>query len=419
MPRSSSPAALRLTGFVLLVAVLYGIQSALFRAQNPVVNPYYQSIVINVGIAVILAVSLNLINGITGQFSLGHAGFMAVGAYVSAYFTKEVGPNLLAYVLPYFAKVIGPQLLAHLLIARDPILFATGIFLGAIAAGGAGLLVGLPSLRLRGDYLAIVTLGFNQIIVSLIRNIKAIGGASGYSDIPAFTTFVWVFALVILCIVSIRNLAVSSLGRSMRAVRDDEIAAEAAGINTTRVKVIAFVYSAMWAGVAGALYAHYVQTANPGDFTFLRSVEIVVSVVLGGLGSITGAALAAGGLTVLQEVLREVSGAFYTLLALVALAFYWNIARQKREGLTGASAILRAGVVPALSLVLMCALYFFPKTRAFLEEAKGSLRYIIYSLILIVVMLLRPQGLLGRSEWSFAALRRSKRVGADVEAGLT
>jgi len=221
MPRSSSPAplALRLAGFVLLVAVLYGIQSALFAAHHPVVNPYYQSIIINVGIAVILAVSLNLINGITGQFSLGHAGFMAVGAYVSAYFTKEVGNHII-----------------------DPLSFAIGICLGAIAAGGAGLLVGLPSLRLRGDYLAIVTLGFNQIIVSLIRNIKAIGGASGYSDIPAFTTFAWVFALVILCIVSIRNLAVSSLGRSMRAVRDDEIAAEAAGINTTRVKVIAFVY---------------------------------------------------------------------------------------------------------------------------------------------------------------------------------
>jgi len=397
MPRSSFPAplALRLAGFVLLVALLYGIQSALFRTQNPVVNPYYQSIIINVGIAVILAVSLNLINGITGQFSLGHAGFMAVGAYVSAYFTKELGTHII-----------------------DPLSFAIGISLGAIAAGLAGLLVGLPSLRLRGDYLAIVTLGFNQIIVSLIRNIKAIGGASGYSDIPAFTTFAWVFALVFLCIVSIRNLAVSSLGRSMRAVRDDEIAAEAAGINTTRVKVVAFVYSAMWAGVAGALYAHYVQTANPGDFTFLRSVEIVVSVVLGGLGSITGAALAAGGLTVLQEVLREVSGAFYTLLALVALAFYWNIARQKREGLVGASAILRAGIVPALSLVLMCALYFIPHTRAFLEEAKGSLRYIIYSLILIVVMLLRPQGLLGRSEWSFAALRRSKRLSPEPESSL-
>lgn len=386
----------RLIAFALLVRVLIGAQDVLFAPLHPVVNTYYQNVIINVGIAVILAVSLNLINGITGQFSLGHAGFMAVGAYVSAYFTKEIGTHIV-----------------------NTYCFAIGISLGAIAAGLAGLLVGLPSLRLRGDYLAIVTLGFNQIIISLIQNIDAVGGASGYHDIPAFTTFAWVFALVFLCIVSIRNLAVSSLGRSMRAVRDDEIAAEAAGINTTRVKVVAFVYSAMWAGVAGALQAHFIQSITPDDFNFQRSVEIVVSVVLGGLGSITGAALAASGLTMLQEVLREVSGAFYTLLALVALAFYWNIARQKREGLTGASAVLRAGIVPFVSLILMCALYFLPSTRAFLESAKGSLRYIIYSLILIVVMLLRPQGLLGRSEWSFAALKRSKRVGTDAEAGLT
>jgi len=400
---SPAPLALRFAGFVVLVLALVGLQNVLFRAQNPLLNPYYQNVIINVGIAVILAVSLNLINGITGQFSLGHAGFMAVGAYVSAYFTKEWGPHLLA----------------DLPIARDPISFAIGIFLGAMAAGLAGLVVGLPSLRLRGDYLAIVTLGFNQIIVSLIQNIGIIGGASGYHDIPAFTTFAWVFALVFLCIVSIRNLAVSSLGRSMRAVRDDEIAAEASGINTTRVKVIAFVYAAMWAGVAGALQAHFIQTANPDDFNFLRSVEIVVSVVLGGLGSITGAALAASGLTVLQEVLREVPGAFYTLVALVFLAFYWNIARQKREGARGFPAIARAGVVPLVSLLVMTALYLFPPSRAFLETAKGSLRYIVYSLILIVVMLLRPQGLLGRSEWSFAALRRGKRVAPEPEAGLT
>jgi branched-chain amino acid transport system permease protein len=385
----------QLIGFALLTALLYGVQRVLFADVKPVVNPYLQSIVINAGIAVILAVSLNLINGITGQFSLGHAGFMAVGAYVAAYFTKEIGGQLL-----------------------DPINFSIGILLGALAAGAAGLVVGLPSLRLRGDYLAIVTLGFNQIIVSLIRNIEVVGGASGYVGIPKFTTFAWVFALAALCIGSIRNLASSALGRSMRAVRDDEIAAEASGINTTRVKVIAFVYSAMWAGVAGALQAHFIQYANPRDFNFIRSVEIVVMVVLGGLGSITGSALSAVGLTVLQEQLREVPIAFYTLVALVFVAFYWNMARLRSEKRGDAASLARAVIVPLALLALMFAVYLTPASRAFLEDNKGALRYVIYSLILIVVMLLRPQGLLGRSEWSFAALRRSKRIAPDPEGGL-
>ena len=395
--KSASPFGplLQFAGFALVTALLYAVQRALFADVKPVVNPYIQSIVISAGIAVILAVSLNLINGITGQFSLGHAGFMAVGAYTSAYFTKEIGGQLL-----------------------NPLNFAVGILLGALAAGLAGLIVGLPSLRLRGDYLAIVTLGFNQIIISLIRNIEAVGGAAGYSGIDKFTSFAWVFALALACIWSVRNLAVSGLGRSMRAVRDDEIAAEAAGINTTRVKVIAFVYSAMWAGVAGALQAHFIQTANPGDFTFIRSVEVVVMVVLGGLGSITGSALSAVGLTVLQEQLREVPIAFYTLVALVFVAFYWNLARLRAEKRADAGSLARAVAVPLALLALMFAVYLYPLSRAFLESNKGALRYVIYSLILIVVMLLRPQGLLGRSEWSFAALKRSKRIAPEPEGGL-
>ncbi len=395
--KSASPFGplLQFAGFALVTALLYAVQRALFADVKPVVNPYIQSIVISAGIAVILAVSLNLINGITGQFSLGHAGFMAVGAYTSAYFTKEIGGQLL-----------------------DPLNFAVGILLGALAAGLAGLIVGLPSLRLHGDYLAIVTLGFNQIIISLIRNIEAVGGAAGYSGIDKFTSFAWVFALALACIWSVRNLAVSALGRSMRAVRDDEIAAEAAGINTTRVKVIAFVYSAMWAGVAGALQAHFIQTANPGDFTFIRSVEVVVMVVLGGLGSITGSALSAVGLTVLQEQLREVPIAFYTLVALVFVAFYWNLARLRAKKRADAGSLARAVAVPLALLALMFAVYLYPLSRAFLESNKGALRYVIYSLILIVVMLLRPQGLLGRSEWSFASLKRSKRIAPEPEGGL-
>lgn len=411
-----------------------GVQgTTLFAGKHPIINPYYQNILINAGIAIILAVSLNLINGITGQFSLGHAGFMAVGAYISAYFSKEIGGVLFAQLIALISVHISKQLGTLLLTFQQPILFTIAILVGALAAGAAGFLVGLPSLRLRGDYLAIVTLGFNQIIVSLIRNWKAVGEASGYIGIPKFTTFAWVFALAIACIWSIRNLASSALGREMRAVRDDEIAAEASGINTTRVKVVAFVYSAMWAGVAGALQAHYIQYANPNDFTFLRSVEVVVSVVLGGLGSITGSALSAAGLTVLQEVLRDVPGAFYTSVALVGLAAYWNFVRVKSEQ-SGSKSMLRAFVVPFFALIAICLCYWSPQVnavlervfprldlpdlRAALESSKGALRYVIYSVILIVVMLLRPQGLLGRREWSLAALQRGRRVGKGVEGNL-
>jgi branched-chain amino acid transport system permease protein len=367
-----------------ILALLWALQTFAL----PLLNDYHQIILINCGIAVILAVSLNLINGITGQFSLGHAGFMAIGAYVSAYFTKEIGAQIL-----------------------DPISFALGISLGAIAAGFAGLLVGLPSLRLRGDYLAIVTLGFNQIIVSIIRNLKVVGDASGYTNIPRYTTFAWTFALVFACILSVRNIATSHLGRAMRAVRDDEIAAEAAGINTTQIKVLAFVFSAMWAGVAGALQAHFIQYANPNDFTFLKSVEVVVSVVLGGLGSITGSAIAAVALKVLEEILRDVPGVIWTSLGLIALAAYWSFPQHRAAIAKKRSAIVGwlAGPLSALLIVVLAYQFAYP----FLAQSRGALRYILYAIILIVLMLLRPQGLLGRAEWSFRRRVRSK---PDIQA---
>jgi branched-chain amino acid transport system permease protein len=373
--------SLRLVIGVVVLALLIATQNLLL----PRLNDYYQIILINAGIAVILAVSLNLINGITGQFSLGHAGFMAIGAYVTAYFTKEIGAQML-----------------------DPLNFALGLVVGALAAGFAGLLVGLPSLRLRGDYLAIVTLGFNQIIVSVIRNLNVVGGASGYTDIPKYTTFAWTFGLAFLCILSIRNIATSNLGRSMRAVRDDEVAAEAAGINTTQIKVMAFVFSAMWAGVGGALQSHLILTANPGDFTFLKSVEVVVSVVLGGLGSITGAALAAVGLRILEEVLRGIPGVFWTSLALIALATFWSLPKHRAAISRGFSGVIGWLIGPIVSLLIVGAAYFF--AYPFLEQSKGSLRYILYAIILIVLMLLRPQGLLGRSEWSLRRRGRNQKA---------
>jgi branched-chain amino acid transport system permease protein len=152
--------------------------------------------------------------------------------------------------------------------------FLVAILLAATVAGIAGWLVGLPSLRLRGDYLAIVTLGFGQIIIAIVQTIKEVGGSLGFNNLPLYTTFTWVFALAILCVLTVRNLAVSSLGRAMKAVRDDEVAAAAVGINTTRIKVLAFVISSMWAGIAGALQVHLIQLAQPDSFNFVRSVEI-------------------------------------------------------------------------------------------------------------------------------------------------
>ena len=384
------------------------VLAALWALQTyalPHLNPYYQIILLNAGIAVILAVSLNLINGITGQFSLGHAGFMAIGAYVSAYFTKEIGPGTIgAYVSAHFVKEIGSSGFEVAAPIDNFLTLGFGICVGALAAGWAGLIVGLPSLRLRGDYLAIVTLGFNQIIISIIQNLEIVGGAAGYSGIPRLTTFLWTFALVFLCILTVRNLAISDLGRSMRAVRDDEIAAEASGINTTRIKVLAFVFSAMWAGVAGALQVHLIQLANPNDFTFLKSVEVVVSVVLGGLGSITGSALAAVGLKVLEEVLRDVPGVIWTSLGLIALSTYWNYPRHRAAIARGFSGIVGWLIGPVLALIIVALAYFY--AYDFLAQSKGSLRYILYALILIVLMLLRPQGLLGRGEWSLR--RRAK-----------
>ena len=375
---------LRALGAAAILAILFGLQW-LLRANF---NPYITQVIALAGVNIILAVSLNLINGITGQFSLGHAGFMAIGAYASAAFSF--------YASPYLA--LPPQ-----------IIFAIAIALGAVAAGLAGLLVGLPSLRLRGDYLAIVTLGFNQIIISIIQNAKEIGGATGFNSIPQYADLVWIFAFVILCIVCVRNLSHSQLGRSMKAIRDDEVAAEAVGINTTGIKVLAFVVSAMWAGIAGALQVHYLGSANPDSFTFVKSVEIVVMVVLGGLGSITGSVVSATGLKFLEEALRSASSVFWVvpLLCVLGLALTGWTAFKARTLVKWAR-----GAVAAV-VVLGVFLWFAHQNQGWLESNKGALRYVIYALILIGMMLVRPEGLLGR--WELGFRRRKTPL---VDAGV-
>jgi branched-chain amino acid transport system permease protein len=258
------------------------------------INLYYAGILTNVGINIILAVSLNLVNGYTGQFSLGHAGFMAVGAYTSAAITLNLGPKLLTN------HDMGD------LNWQTALIFGGALLAGGLIAALAGLLVGAPSLRLKGDYLAIVTLGFGEIIRVIFCNIPALGGALGLNGIPACTNLFWVFAVAVICIYTIVAMVHSTYGRGFVAVLDDEVAAEAMGLNTTRYKIVAFVVGAFFAGLAGGLYAHDTLSIDPKGFGFMRSIDIVVMVILGGMGNTPGVIVAAIVLTLLPEWLRGV-----------------------------------------------------------------------------------------------------------------
>ncbi len=293
-------------------------------------DPYPQTIIALMGINVVLAVSLNLVNGFTGQFSLGHAGFMAVGAYVSALFTTVLFPQWL-----------GSELLSQTGIQE--VVLCISILLGGALSGIVGILVGIPSLRLRGDYLAVVNLGFGEMIRIFILNIEAVGGARGFYGIPQIVNLYWIIIFAFLSILFIHRVLKSVIGKQFMAVRDDETATLAMGLSTTQIKVRSFVISSFFAGVAGALFAHFYAYLNPATFTFNYSFQVVAMVVLGGMGSLTGSIVAAVLLTGLLEVLR---GA------------------QDYTGM--------------------------------------DLRMVIYSLILIVIMLTRPQGIFGSRElWDF------------------
>lgn len=327
-----------------LAALLEAAASPTFT-DEPLIGAFVARMMIDALIAITLAVSLNVVNGLAGQFSLGHAGFLAIGGYASGLVTYYV--SLVTWGSPLTHGMSG-----HLL-------FAASCIVGGCVAALAGWLVGLPSLRLRGDYLAIVTLGFGEIIRVLLtqtnrviysaeelRNAKLsdlipppVGGALGFADIPKYTNLFWATLFAsITCIAALR-LKRSSIGRAMIAVREDEIAAQSMGVDLTRAKVLAFVIAAFFAGIAGALYAHEPGTVlNPRDAGFQRSIEVVIMVVLGGWGSISGAAIAAVILSVLPEFLRDFD----------------------------------------------------------------QYRLIVYALILIAMMLLRPRGLLGIKEiWQF------------------
>jgi branched-chain amino acid transport system permease protein len=315
----------------LLVAVVLAAVVGADWAGIRFLNPYVYRVLVLCGMNVILALSLNLVNGITGQFSIGHAGFMAVGAYTSAAFTVYAVPPLLGA----WGSGGWPAGLA----------FVVAILVGGAASAAAGFLVGLPSMRLRGDYLAIVTLGFGEIIRVAILNIDAVGGARGFAGVPQRTNLAWVLAVAVFTFFVIRNLMRSFHGRAFLAIREDEIAAEALGVPTTRYKVTAFVIGAFFAGMSGALFSHYTYL-HTNSFTFMKSIEVIIMVVLGGMGSLTGSILGAILLTAMPELLRFASAE----------------------------------------------------------------RLIIYSLLLIVLMIARPQGILGRREISLRALTPWRRA---------
>lgn len=288
----------------IIIIAIYALGQGLTVAG--IIDSYTFMNIAPLAINIILAVSLNLITGITGQFSLGHAAFMAVGAYTSAILTSNFG-------MPFIVGIIGAALIAAV----------------------AGVLIGIPTLRLKGDYLAIATLGFGEIIKTLLLNNEYVGGASGFNYIPLYTNWTWLFLMVVLTIVVISNFIKSKSGRACIAIREDEIAAEAMGINTTFYKVIAFAIGALFAGIAGALYGGYLSFITPESFGFMKSIDILVIVVFGGMGSITG-----------------------SIVGAIAISF--------------------------ISIAL---------------QGIPELRMVIYSVILFIIMVYRPQGIMGNYEF--------------------
>jgi branched-chain amino acid transport system permease protein len=344
-----------LVGGAVTLAVLYVLNAMMSSAGffGTGIDDYQARLLVFIAINIILATSLNLINGFTGQFSIGHAGFMAVGAYSSAYFTVNYGKALESAV-----AFLGPT-------AASSVVLLVAIAIGAVVAALMGLVVGIPSLRLKGDYLAIVTLGFAEIIRIVILNIDAVGGATGY-QVQGYANFMWVGIFTVITVVVIHNIVRSDSGRALISIREDELAAEAMGVNTTQYKVSSFVIGSAFAGVAGVLFAHYNKFLSTNDFQFIKSFEIIIMIVIGGMGSITSAILGAIIVTLLPELLRQLPD-----VQLGSTTFHFT-----------------------------------------------DLRLVIFALILILTMILRPQGILGTREFGLSWLKRPQRAPAgDDTAG--
>jgi len=332
----------------LINAALIAAAAVVLMLLNPHMmgnlGPYQLGILNKAGIFIILAVSLNLINGYTGQFSIGHLGFTAVGAYTSAAYVKYLAP---AGWDPQLSLVVS-------------------LVVAGLMAAACGVVVGLPTLRLKGDYLAIATLGFGEIIRVVLLNLETVnvagqsidlGGARGFTGIAHISNFFWIYFSAFITVVVVLNIVNSSPGRAFKSIREDELASEVMGINTTYYKVVSFVIGAFFAGLAGGLWAHEFQVLHPARFNFIASFDVVVMVVLGGMGSTTGVILSAVFLTYLPEWLRS-----------------WE-----------------------------------------------QYRLVIYSLALIIMMLVRPQGLMGTRELSVRFLDRfrGRSDKADPRQGVT
>lgn len=251
-----------------------------------IISSYYLQILMLAGVNIIMTISLNLVNGFTGQFSIGHAGFMGVGAYASAVVTTVLFNT---YSWPVYFQV--------------PI-FLISLIVGGIFAGFIGFLIGLPTLRLKGDYLAIVTLGFAELLRAIIRLIDYVGGPRGLAGIPRYTNLFWIFVITILCIYAARNFINSSFGRACISIRENEVAAETMGVNTTKYKIISFTFASAMAGIAGGLFAHLLMFLQPDTFSFIKSNDYLVFLYAGGMSSISGSILSAGILTAVPELLR-------------------------------------------------------------------------------------------------------------------
>ncbi len=304
---------------VLLALLVAGFAAAWAVAAFGLLNDYQQFVLITLGINIILCVSLNLVNGWMGEFSVGHAGFMALGAYMSAVVT---------------VRWMGDDL--------SPWLFPLAVAAGGLLAAVVGLLLGLLSFKTRGDYLAIVTLAFLMIVKSGLENISYVGGPRGFLGIDKLTTLPWIYVWVVATLWAIRNLIYSRFGRAIVAIREDEIAANAMGVGTRKAKLIAFVVSSFFGGVAGALFAHQLQFINPSSFDIIKSTEMLVMVYLGGIGSLAGSVLGAAVFTFLSQALQPL----------------------------------------------------------------GTWRMVILPLILVLLMIFRPRGILGLREWSWFVPRR-------------
>jgi branched-chain amino acid transport system permease protein len=264
-----------------IVFIALGFILSFAIPQYGLLDQYVQMILIYVCINIILALSLNLVNGYMGEFSVGHAGFMSTGAYISALITvKLFSATTAAWVFPI------------------------AIIAGGTGAALVGLIVAIPSFRTRGDYLAIVTLAFNMIVKSVLENIDYVGGARGFLGMDKLTTLPWAFFWTLLSIWVIRNFIYSNYGRGVLSIREDEIASDLMSVNTRQVKLLAFVVSSFFAGVAGALFAHLLQFINPRMFDIIKSTDILIMVYLGGIGSIAGSILGATAYTILLEILR-------------------------------------------------------------------------------------------------------------------